>query len=68
MLNETELQTRLRLEKEALAQYVEEEAEARRRLAAAVENTRRVRERCDELFLAEERAEVARQRRLRDHP
>ena len=60
MTTETETQTRLRRAKESLASYQSSEIEARKALAAAVESTKRAREKYEELFLAEEELEYAR--------
>lgn len=60
MIHETEDQTRLRRAKEALAQYRQREDEARKALAAAVESTKRAKEKYEEMYLAEEKREVER--------
>lgn len=57
---ETENQSRLRRAKEALAYARERESELRKSLNDAVHATRLAKERHDELFLAEERAEAER--------
>lgn len=61
-MKETENQTRLRRAKETLAACWHAEAEARKALAAAVESTRRAKERHEELFALEEQQEIARRR------
>lgn len=61
-MNETENQIRLRRAKEALAAARDTEATARRALADAVKSTERAKLRYEELFLAEEKAEVARKK------
>lgn len=67
MSGETEDQTRLRRAKEALAAYKLSEEEARKALAAAVEATKRAREKYEELFLAVENREAARLRASYNH-
>jgi len=59
-MNETENQVRLRRSKEALLCYRYTEDEARKNLAIAVELTKRAREKYEELFMAEEKAEQQR--------
>ena len=59
-MNETENQTRLRRAKDALEIHRESEARMRHQLAGAVEATKRARERHEELFMAEEKAEATR--------
>lgn len=61
-MNETENQTRLRRAKEAIAAFRETEAAARKALNDATEATKRAKERYEELFLAEEKAEAARRK------
>ena len=60
MIHETEDQIRLRRAKEALQACQMQENQARKALADAVSTTKRARERHEELFLAEEKQEVAR--------
>ena len=60
MIHETELQTRLRRAKEALAYARDEESQARDLLRSAEESRRRAKEKYDALFLGEEQAEVQR--------
>ena len=67
MFTETENQTRLRRAKENLVALKVAENEARKALAAAVESTKRARERHDELFLKEEIAERARRMKNYNH-
>ena len=64
---ETESQTLLRRAKEAHAALQEAENEARKALAAAIESTKRARERHYELFLKEEIAERARRMKNYNH-
>ena len=59
-MNETETQIRLRRATEALAAYRSEENEARKALAAAVESTRKAKEKMEELF-ARDQAERVKQ-------
>ena len=59
-MNETENQIRLRRAKEALAACQSSENEARRVLAAAVESTKRAKEKYETLFMAEDKAEYNR--------
>lgn len=59
---ETEGQTRVRRTREALASARQTETEARKALAYAVRLTRSLKDKFEELFLAEERAEVARRK------
>lgn len=61
-MNETENQTRLRRAKEALDAARETEDKARMALHKAEESTKRIKERYEDLFLAEELAEVARRK------
>jgi hypothetical protein len=61
-MNETENQIRLRRAKEALANWREVEAEARRALTEAMESTKRAKEKYEELFANEEKAEVERRK------
>lgn len=61
-MNETELQARLRRAKEELPRYVEAETRAREAYKVAMQDTEKARERLCALFLAEEKAEVARRR------
>lgn len=58
----TDNQIRLKRAKDALGIYRDAEIEARKRLADAVESTRRAKEKYEELFAAEERAEVERRK------
>lgn len=67
MQSETEDQTRLRRAQEALIVYQWSETEARKILAAAVESTKRAREKYEELFLAAENREVKRRLATYDH-
>ena len=59
-MNETENQTRLRRAKDALELARLNEAEARAAVLDAVETTRRMKEKYEALFLAEEEAEAKR--------
>ena len=65
MTKETETQTRLRRAKEALAQAIEQENEARRALRRAEESRKLMKEKYEALFLKEEQEEV--QRRMSDY-
>lgn len=67
MNHETEDQMRLRRAKEADAACREAEDTARKALAAAVESTKRAKEKYEELFLAAEKREVARLRAAYQH-
>lgn len=60
--NETELQIRLRRSKESLTCSQFSENEARKALADAVKSSKQAKERYEELFLAEEQAEVSRRK------
>lgn len=62
MMNETENQIRLRRAKEILATNRAMENEARKALADAIESSKRAKERYEELFAAEEKAEFARRK------
>lgn len=62
MQTETEEQTRLRRAKDAIAYCQASETEARKALSAAMESTKRAREKYEELFLAAENREVTRRR------
>lgn len=57
MPHETENQLRLRRAKEALAGYREAESQARKALNQAIEATKRMKERYEELFQQEERTQ-----------
>ena len=61
-MNETENQIRLRRAKEALAAARDRESTARRALAEATESVKAAKDRYEELFMAEERAESARRK------
>lgn len=67
MHSETEDQTRLRRAREALIAYQWSETEARKILAAAVDSTKRAREKYEELFIAAENREVKRRLATYDH-
>lgn len=60
MSNETENQIRLRRAKESLTAAREREANDRKRLNDSIESAKRAKEKYEELFMAEEKAEVAR--------
>ena len=62
-MTETETQIRLRRSKEALVAAREAEANARRILNDAIQSTQRAKERYEELFAADQAAEVARRRK-----
>lgn len=62
VINETEVQTRLRRAKESLAIAREKEIDARKAFNDAAESVKRAKERYEELFMAEEMAEVARRK------
>lgn len=64
---ETEHQTRLRRAKESLAACREREAEARKALNDATEDTKRAKDKHDELFIAEENREANRRRTEYNH-
>ncbi len=59
-MTETENQIRLRRAKEALAYARDREAIARRALADATESVKSAKERYEELFMGEEKAEASR--------
>ena len=59
-MNETENQIRLRRAKEALAVARDRETIARRAMADATESLKSAKDRYEELFMAEERAEATR--------
>jgi len=59
-MNETENQIRLRRAKEALAAARDRETIARRAMADATESVKSAKDRYEELFMAEERAEATR--------
>lgn len=59
-MNETENQMRLRRAKESLATAREREAVARRSYADATESLKAAKERYEDLFMAEEKAEASR--------
>ena len=61
-MNETELQTRLRRAKESLATARDNEATARKAYNDAMESTKRAKEKYEELFTAEEQAEMKRRK------
>lgn len=61
-MNETENQTRLRRAKESLTTARDTEAIARKALNDATEGTKRAKERYEELFMAEEKAEALRRK------
>lgn len=67
MNHETEDQTRLRRAKEAVAACRDTEDEARKALAAAVESTKRSKDKYEELFLASEKREATRLRAIYLH-
>lgn len=67
MIQETELQIRLRRAKEALAYASEKESEARRILRSAEESSRVAKEKYEALFLEEEQAEVGRRKVAYNH-
>jgi hypothetical protein len=67
VINETESQTRLRRAKESVIALQAAEAEARKALADATESTKRAREKYEELFVNEEKAERARRKNNYDH-
>lgn len=58
-MTETETQIRLRRSKETLVAAREAEANARRILHDAIQSTQRAKERYEELFAADQAAEVA---------
>ncbi len=62
-MTETETQIRLRRSTESLVAAREAESNARRILADLIQSTQRAKERYEELFAAEEAAEVARRRK-----
>lgn len=59
-MNETKTQYLLRNAEKALQAYREQENEARKALAAAVESTRKAKEKYETLFLQEQNEAVAR--------
>lgn len=59
---ETDIQIRLRRAKEALASYQDKENQARKVLADAVASTKLAKEKYEQLFMAEERAESDRRK------
>ena len=59
-MNETENQIRLRRAKEALAAARDRETIARRAMADATESVKSAKDRYEELFMAEEKAEATR--------
>jgi hypothetical protein len=61
-MNETENQMRLRRAKESLATARERESIARRAFADATESLKAAKERYEDLFMAEEKAEATRRR------
>ena len=67
MTHETEAQIRLRRAKDAVAIYQDAEASARQAHFQATEATKRARERYEELFLAEQQAEVKRRKEAYNH-
>ena len=67
MVEETELQTRLRRAKEALEYSVQKESEARQTLRRAEETRRIAKDRYEVLFLEEENAESARRKAIYNH-
>lgn len=67
MKHETDNQIRLRRAAESLSTAREAEATARRALNDATEAVKRAKERHEELFMAEEKAEVARRKSAYDH-
>ena len=67
MTKETENQVRLRRAKEALAACRDAETEARKTLAAAIAATRRISEKYQALFIAEENLECSRRKTSYNH-
>ncbi len=67
MNTETEHQTRLRRAKEAVSNCQTREADAIKALAEASKDTKRARDKYEELFLAEEQREAARLRANYNH-
>ena len=58
-MNETETQTRLRRATEALADYREAEHQARKKHFAAIEDSRKAKEKMSELFQRDQAEQVA---------
>ena len=67
MFNETEAQTILRRAKDAMQAANQKAADARRALVDAETAAKRAKKKYEELFLQEERREVARRRAAYDH-
>ncbi len=67
MSHETDNQIRLRRAAESLIAARAAEAAARRALNEAIEATKRAKEKHEELFIAEEKAEVTRRKGAYDH-
>jgi hypothetical protein len=61
-MSETHNQTILRRAKAAILIYQDAEIEARKRLASVEENTKRARAKYEELFMQEEKSELARRK------